>query len=475
MSQPSQSETTGSAADASSGPVELTRAQHGRAPSPVRMVHLGIGNFFRAHQAWFTEHSSDAADWGYAVFTGRTSTVTDDLAKQDDLYTLLVREPDGDRPEVISTLSRTHTGSDVAALRDYFASPDLALVTSTVTEAGYRRATGGGLDLADPAVIADVEALRADPASDSVSTTPGRLVAGLLARRAADVGPIALVPCDNIPDNGGMVGRVVRDLAAEVDPTLLDWIEDNVSVVTTMVDRITPRATDEDRATVAELLNVVDRQVVVTEPFSEWVLSGEFPRGRPEWPGAQFVEDVSKHEQRKLWLLNGSHSLMAYGASILGHETVSSAIADETVRGWVEEWWDVAAANLDVEGVDDYRAALVERFSNPRIKHLLAQIAADGSQKVPIRFGPALAAEAAAGSVPPGATRPVAAWIAHLHGHGAPVTDAQADTVRQLGEANADEAVRTVLGWMAIDQPAQELVDQVLAQVGEFEAHREGS
>lgn len=449
----------------------LSRQEHGRPVAPVRMVHLGVGNFFRAHQAWFTEHSSDAAEWGYAAFTGRSAGIADDLAAQDGIYTLLVREADGDRPEVVSSLSAVHPGGDVAALRGYFASSDLALVTSTVTEAGYRRATGGGLDLNDADVSADIAALRADTQSTQVITTPGRLVAGLLARRAADAGPIALVPCDNVPDNGAMVARVVRDLAAEVDPTLLDWIEENVTVVTTMVDRITPRGTDEDRETVGELLHVEDPQVVVTEPFAEWVLAGEFPRGRPEWPGAQFVEDVGQHEQRKLWLLNGSHSLMAYGASILGHETVSAAIADETVRGWVEEWWDVAAAHLEVDGAEvaAYRQALLDRFSNPRIRHLLAQIAADGSQKVPIRFGPALRAEVATGLPPVGATRPLAAWIAHLHGRGAPVTDAQSDVVAALGSAPADEAVRTVLGWMDITEPPKEIVDQVLAQVAEFE------
>ena len=450
----------------------LSRQEHGRPVAPVRMVHLGVGNFFRAHQAWFTEHSQDAAQWGYAAFTGRSAAIADDLAVQDGIYTLLVREPDGDRPEVVSSLSAVHPGSDVAALRRYFASPDLALVTSTVTEAGYRRATDGGLDLTDSDVSADIEALRADPHSTEVTTTPGRLVAGLLARRAADAGPIALVPCDNVPDNGPMVARVVRDLAAQVDPTLVDWIEAHVAVVTTMVDRITPRGTDEDRETVGELLHVDDPQVVVTEPFAEWVLAGEFPRGRPEWPGAQFVDDVSKHEQRKLWLLNGSHSLMAYGASILGHETVSSAIGDETVRGWVEEWWDVAAAHLDVDGdvVTAYRQALVERFANPRIRHLLAQIAADGSQKVPIRFGPALAAEVAAGRSPVGATRPLAAWIAHLHGHGAAVTDAQQDRVAAVAAAEPADAVRTVLGWMGLDAPPDDLVEQVLGQVAEFEA-----
>ncbi|QDO87542.1 mannitol dehydrogenase family protein [Ornithinimicrobium ciconiae] len=450
----------------------LSRQEHGRPVAPVRMVHLGVGNFFRAHQAWFTEHSQDAAEWGYAAFTGRSAGVADDLAAQDGIYTLLVREPDGDRPEVVSSLSAVHPGRDLAALRGYFASPELALVTSTVTEAGYRRDTEGGLDLTDLDVAADIEALRADPESSEVSTTPGRLVAGLLARRGADAGPIALVPCDNVPDNGAMVARVVRDLAEQVDPTLVDWIEANVTVVTTMVDRITPRGTDEDRDTVGELLHVDDPQVVVTEPFAEWVLAGEFPRGRPEWPGAQFVDDVSKHEQRKLWLLNGSHSLMAYGASILGHETVSAAIGDETVRGWVEEWWDVAAAHLEVDAdeVAAYRQALVERFANSRIRHLLAQIAADGSQKVPIRFGPVLAGEVAAGRSPAGATRPVAAWIAHLHGHGAPVTDAQQDRVAEVAAAEPAEAVRTVLGWMGIDAPADDLVSQVLGQIAALEA-----
>lgn len=433
------------------------------------MVHLGIGNFFRAHQAWFTEHSADAADWGYAAFTGRSPDVAEELAAQERLYTLLVREPGGDRPEIISSLSAVHPGDDLEALRGYFASPDLALVTSTVTEAGYRRNTTGGLDLTDTDVLQDISHLRADPQRGVAVTTPGRIVAGLLARRAADAGPVALVPCDNVPDNGGMVARVVRDLVGEVDPTLLGWIQDNVSVVTTMVDRITPRTTDEDREAVGELLQVSDSQVVVTEPFAEWVLSGEFPRGRPEWPGAQFVDDVSRHEQRKLWLLNGSHSLMAYGASILGHETVAEAIADETVRRWVEEWWEVAVDHLAVENVDDYRAALVERFANPRIRHLLAQIAADGSQKVPIRFGPALAAEVAAGRLPAGATRPVAAWIAHLHGHGAPVTDAQEQRVSDLADAETREAIRTVLGWMGVDDPGDDLVAQVADQVGEFE------
>jgi fructuronate reductase len=159
------------------------------------------------------------------------------------------------------------------------------------------------------------------------------------------------------------------------------------------------------------------------------------------------VTDVEPWEQRKLWLLNGSHSLMAYAGSLRGHSTVAEAIADPVVRGWVEEWWDVAAAHLPLPAAEiaDYRAALLERYANPRIRHLLAQIAADGSQKVPVRVWPALHASLHAGQVPEGACRILAAWVVHLRGHGAPVTDVAAGELTALAGGDLHEAVRRVL------------------------------
>jgi fructuronate reductase len=321
-------------------------------------------------------------------------------------------------------------------------------------------------------VRSDVAALQSDPVAGTVSTTPGKLVAGLIARRAAGAGPVAVVPNDNVPDNGAMVARVVRDLAALVDDTLPAWIDTNVSFVTTMVDRITPRSTDADRTEVVEALGVDDPETVPTEPFSEWVLAGSFPGGRPDWEsaGATVVDDVRPFETRKLWLLNGSHSLMAYAASLLGHETVADAIADPVVRSWVEEWWDAAAPHLDLPAADvaAYRDALLERYRNPEIRHLLAQIAADGSQKVPIRAVPVIRAELDAGRVPPGATRIVAAWIAHLRGLGAPVTDTAAAEVvaRASGEPRA--AVRAVLGLL--DLPSDAVADVVERQLADLVA-----
>lgn len=454
----------------------LSRQTDGRPAAPVRMVHLGVGNFFRAHAAWYTEHAKDATDWGYAAFTGRSPAVAETLAGQEDLYTLLIRGPEGARPEVISSLSAVHPGDDLDALRGYFADPLVALVTITVTEAGYRRAPDGGLDVGAEDVADDIAALREDPAAGVVTTTPGRLTAGLLARRAAQAGRIAIVPNDNVPENGEMAARVVGDLARAVDPLLEAWVVANVSFITTMVDRITPRPTDDDRAEVARQLGVDDPAAVPTEPFTEWVLAGDFPNGRPAWDtaGATLVDDVRPFEQRKLWLLNGSHSLMAYGASTLGHETVADAIADPEVRSWVEEWWDAASPHLSLpaEDIDRYRQALLDRYSNASIRHLLAQIAADGSQKIPIRAVPVVQAELAAGRVNLGALRLVAAWIAHLRGAGAPVTDAFADQVLPLGAGSVEEATRRTLEWLGIDGGGlhERVVIEVTGLVASLEA-----
>jgi fructuronate reductase len=159
---------------------------------------------------------------------------------------------------------------------------------------------------------------------------------------------------------------------------------------------------------------------------------------------------------------------MAYAGSLLGHETVADAIADPLVRSWVEEWWDAAAPHVDLPAVDvsGYRQALLDRYRNPQIRHLLAQIAADGSQKVPIRALPVLRAELARGRVAPGATRIVAAWIAHLRGLGAPVTDTAATEVRALAQGDPGSAVESVLEWLGLDDGQRERVAPVvLAQL----------
>ena len=451
----------------------LSRAAgHGRPAAPVRIVHLGVGNFFRAHQAWYTDQAPDAAEWGIAAFTGRSAAMAEALAPQGGLYTLITRGTDADSFQVISSLTAVHAAGEHDAWLGYLRSPQLAIVTLTVTEAGYLRGPDGGIDLANKAVAADVAALRTD-ASAPVTTTPAKIVAGLLARRAAEAGPLAIVSCDNLSHNGEVLSRVVADLIEQVDPTLAGWVAANVAFGTTMVDRITPATTDEHRASVLAATGLVDAAPVPTEPFSEWVIQSEFPAGRPAWEaaGARIVDDVAPFERRKLALLNGSHSLLAYGATILGHETVADAIADPRCQAWVEQWWDEACAHipLPAEDLTAYRLALLDRYRNPNIRHALAQIASDGSLKIAVRILPTLRAELAEGRVPAGAVRAVAAWVQHLRGLGAPVKDVRAAEVLALAEGTLEQAVDKVLAFLDADLARDDrLRAAVLAQATEL-------
>jgi len=417
--------------------------------APVRMVHLGVGNFTRAHQAWYTSHSPDADQWGIAGFTGRRRDTADALAPQDGLYTLITRSGEGDTFELIGALSAVHAAADHEAYLDYLSRPEVALVTITVTEAAYLRGADGHLDAGLDVIVSDLEALQSDP-RNPVASLPARLVAGLVARRTSGASALTILSCDNLPENGAVTKTVVQDFAALLDETLGDWINSQVDFATSMVDRITPRTTDEDRALVQQACGYVDAYPVATEPFSEWVISGGFPAGRPRWEeaGATIVAEVGSFEQRKLWLLNGSHSMLAYAGSIRGYSTIDEAIADPSCRSWVELFWDEASRHLTLPAADiaGYREALLTRFSNPRAGDQLARIAADGSTKLVVRTLPTIRAERAAGRVPIGCGTTIAAWILHLRGLGAPIKDpgaAAAEKAANSGEMR--EAVPAVL------------------------------
>ncbi len=436
----------------------MTRLSRQTAPAagpaaPVRVVHLGLGAFFRAHQAWYT-HAANATGGdpaGIAAFTGRRPDAAVPVRDQDGLYHLLVRDAAGDRTELVAAISGAYDGADAQTWMRYLSSPDVGCVTLTVTEAGYRRGRDGGPDLDDPDVAADLRLLRGGEQTGAARTAPGRLLQGIAARRTAAAGPLAVVPCDNLVDNGATVQKVVTALAQEVDPDLAGWIRTHVSFVSTTIDRITPATTPGDVEVVAKLTGLDDAAPVVTEPFTEWVLAGDFPAGRPAWEraGARFVTDVSPFEQRKLWLLNGSHSLLAYAGPTRGHQTVAEAIADPVCRGWVDTWWDEAARHLDLPADDiaAYRAALLDRYANPRIRHALAQIAMDGSQKLPIRVLPVVVRERAGGHIPAGSVCALAGWLTHLR-DGSTVRDPRAAELTELVRGDLPTAARRVLEFL---------------------------
>jgi fructuronate reductase len=442
--------------------------------APVRIVHLGVGNFHRAHQAWYTAHSPDADQWGIAAFTGRRSDTADALAPQDGLYTLITRSAEGDTFELIGALSAVHAAAEHERYLAYLSRPELAIITITVTEAGYLRGADGHLDAGRDVVASDVQVLRSNPRGP-VASLPAKLAAGLLARRAAGAEALSVLSCDNLPENGAVTRTVVQDLAALVDDTLPVWIDSHVDFATSMVDRITPLTTDEDRALVEQACGYVDAAPVPTEPFSEWVVSGAFPAGRPRWEeaGATLVAEVEPFEKRKLSLLNGSHSMLAYAGSIRGHQTIDKAIADPACRSWVETFWDEATRHLTLPASDitNYRTALLTRFSNPRMSDQLARIAADGSAKLPVRTLPTLRAERSAGRIPTGCATTIAAWVLHLRGLGAPVKDPGAATAQQA--ANSGDLPVAVPAVLNLLEPGlgsdKDLVDAVLRQADAIE------
>jgi fructuronate reductase len=443
---------------------------------PARLVHLGLGAFHRAHQAWYTHEAADSQEWGITGFTGRSASLATELAAQDNLYHLVTRDNAGDRAELISSLLSSRPGSDGGAWAAAMAAPLTAAVTLTVTENAYRYRESDGLAVEFPDVATDLETFRRG-GSDSFVSVPGRLVAGLAARRRSGGGPLAIVPCDNLSDNAGVARSVVTGFADRVDPALADWIRAHISFVATMVDRITPATTPDLRTAVTELTGLDDACPVVTEPFTEWVLCGDFPAGRPDWAsaGARFVDDVAPFEQRKLRLLNGAHSLLAYAGSTLGCRTVADAIADERLRAWVQDWWRLASPTVPLPGpeIAAYQQALLGRFDNARIAHQLAQIAADGSEKIRVRVLPVVREQRLAGVDITAAERILAAWIAHLRGAGAavPVRDPAAAT---LVPASGGEWPRAVAGVLRIVAP--ELADdsELVTSVAELGAELAG-
>jgi fructuronate reductase len=258
-----------------------------------------------------------------------------------------------------------------------------------------------------------------------------------------------------MPDNGSFVAKGLTALAALAAPETAAWIAANVSFVSTSVDRITPKTTPADIEAASALSGWLDAAPVVTEPFRDWVLSGDFPAGRPAWEnaGARFVDEIEPFERRKLWLLNGAHSLLAYAGRLRGHESVASAIADETCLDWVNSFWDDAARNLpDGLDLDAYRASLLERFTNARIEHKLAQIGMEGVTKLRVRFVPVLLAERAAGREGAAGIRAIGSWLA-LVLSGASLPDAHAAQI---------EAALASAG--TVDEVLLQLVDDRLVE-----------
>ncbi len=364
------------------------RLPYDRSAVTPGIVHLGIGAFHRAHMAVYVDDllGTDPT-WGIIGASLRRPDTRDALAPQDFLYTLAVRGGAGTTTRVIGSIldvldARTQRDALLATMAD----PRIRIISLTVTEKGYcHDPATRKLDARHPDIVHDL-ATPSAPVS-----APGLLVRALEMRRRAGVAPFTVLCCDNLPANGETTASVVTGFAALRDPDLAAYIEQNVAFPSTMVDRIVPATSEDDRKFIFQATGLWDAWPVVTEPFTQWVIEDRFPGGRPafETVGAELMSDVKPFELMKLRMLNGSHSTIAYLGYLAGYQFVNEAIADPAFRALVHGLMSEEVMPTLPAGVGDvaaYRDALLERFANPALKHRTWQIAMDGSQKLPQRL-----------------------------------------------------------------------------------------
>jgi len=356
----------------------------------VGIVHLGLGAFHRAHQAFYTDQvlEKDGGDWAICGVSLKRPEVRDQMVPQDGLYSLVEQDASGNPIKIIGAVKEVlFAPEDPGTVLKIMASPDTRVVSLTVTEKGYcHDPASGRLNFQHPDILNDLES-PSQPAS-----AIGFLFQALSIRRNSGIKAFTVLSCDNLPENGKTLQKLVLEFANRRDPDLAKWIEKEATFPCCMVDRIVPATSESDRDEISERLGVRDEAMVVTEPFSQWVIEDDFVNGRPAWEnvGAEMVEDVRPFEEMKLRMLNGTHSTLAYLGYLAGIEYVSEAVQqpvfEKFLRNMMKEEIMPTLKLPESVDLDQYQNALIERYQNPALKHRLWQIAMDGSQKLPQRL-----------------------------------------------------------------------------------------
>jgi mannitol 2-dehydrogenase len=434
------------------------------------IVHLGVGAFHRSHQAMYLDRlleQGQGQDWaicGVGVLPS-DRRMAEVMAAQDCLYTLVVKHADGTlEPRVVgSVVEYLLAPDDPDAVVERMAAETTRIVSLTVTEGGYNTdPVTGRFDATDPGVVHDLQP-GAAPA-----TAFGLVTEALVRRRDRGLAPFTVVSCDNIQHNGDVARRSFAAFAALRDPELGAWVEREVPFPNSMVDRITPATTDEDREEVARRFGVEDRWPVVCEPFTQWVLEDRFGLGRPplEEAGVQVVDDVEPYEMMKLRLLNAGHQALAYLGRLAGYRLVHDAAQDPLFQRLLLGYMTHEATPTlrPVPGIDldAYRRELVARFSNPHIRDTLARLAFDGSERLTKWLLPVVRDNLAAGGEVRRSAVVVAGWARYSEGvdeQGEPIeiADRRRDTLmatarRQREDPLAFVADRELFGDLVDDE-----------------------
>ncbi|HEY6645368.1 mannitol dehydrogenase family protein [Povalibacter sp.] len=431
-----------------------------RAATSCGIVHIGPGAFFRAHQAAYVDallHRDPR--WAITAVALKSAGVRDALTPQNGLYILNELSVDP-RYRVIGAIREVLVASqNHPAVFERLAASATQFVTMTVTEKGYCLNGAGNLDDTHPDIAHDWRT------PQQPRSLVGTLSQALRLRRDTGITPFTVVCCDNLPNNGATLRRAVVDFSQHLDPDLARWIENEVSFPRTMVDSITPATDDALRTRVADATGVEDAWPIQREAFKQWVIEDLPGMHAADWAsvGVTLAKDVSVYDRAKLRLLNGAHSTLAYAGLLRGHATVLDAMNDVALATFVETLMreDIAASlgttpDLDVSAYID---AVLERFRNPGIRHLLSQIAWDGSKKLPVRLLGTIVDAIQAGRPLERLAIPIAAWMRFVVRQaraGIEIVDPESTRLAALGRAcrdNAQHDVGVFLGLEAVIPP----------------------
>ncbi len=386
------------------------------------VVHIGAGNFHRAHQAVYFDDLACLGishEWGVTSVSLHSPDVKDALSAQDGLYTVVQRGHDRQTARVVGSIGSLHYApNDGAAVRAALADPQTRVVSLTITNNGYfLNPTTGEFDADNPDVRADLAV------SDCFATAWAYLAEALDQRRRAGTAPFTVLCCDNIPDNTQAARTALVSFAALKDPGLARWIDTHVAFPSTMVDRITPQTSNSERQFVEQTFGVADKWPVLTEPYRQWVIEDAFSNGRPPLHevGAQFVADVSDHKLVKTRMLNGTHIALACLATLAGYQRTDEAMKDRVIFDYVEQLMrdEIQPLLPAVPGMNTpgYRQTLLARLSNPRMSDQLSRLARRGSSKISSFVLPSLQEAIAQGRPHTLLMLAVAGWARYMRGH----------------------------------------------------------
>lgn len=412
-------------------PDGVGRPGYARSDLSAGILHFGVGNFHRAHQAEYLDRlfsAGESRDWalvGAGVFEGERKG-RDILQAQDWLTTLVEQEADRSEARVLGSMIDFVEPANADAIIGRMAQDDIRIVSLTITEGGYFLDSSDRFDPTHPAIKADGE----NP--DSPKTVFGMILAGLRARRDAGRPPFTVMSCDNIPHNGVVTKNALVGLARLSDPDFADWVAANVAFPNGMVDRITPATTDRERTILRDEFGVEDGWPVFCEGFTQWVLEDNFPLGRPafEKAGVQFVDDVSPFELMKLRILNGGHATIAYPGGLMGIHYVHEAMQHPLIRAFLRKLEETEIIPM-VPPVPDtdthaYFDLIETRFSNPKIGDTIRRLCLDGSNRQPKFIVPVIRDAIAQGARVDGLALESALWCRYCAG-----TDDKGNVIEQ--------------------------------------------